>query len=103
MEIDLNKFKLDKNKESLLEDEISYLNTLSQNEIKDLINYCDKQYNYYNAMQNALKLILNSVYGAFGNEFFVCSTKEIAGAITAMGRDIIKYMDHINETYWYDF
>jgi DNA polymerase elongation subunit (family B) len=99
MEIDLNKFKLDKNKEELNINEITYLDTLSQDQIKELINYCDKQYNYFNAMQNALKLILNSVYGAFGNEFFVCSTKEIAGAITAMGRDIIKYMDHINETY----
>lgn len=95
--------KLDRNKKELSEDEIAYLDTLSNDDILLLIDHCSKQYNYYNSMQQGLKLILNSVYGAFGNEFFVCSTKDIAGGITAMCRDIIKFMDTINEKYWFDF
>lgn len=57
---------------------------------------------YYNALQMALKLVLNGSYGAFANAFFVCSNKDIAGAITAMGRELIQYMDTCNEEYWYD-
>ena len=61
-----------------------------------------KQVNYFNAMQMALKLVLNGSYGAFANAFFVCSNKEIAASITAMGREIIQHMDACNEDYWYN-
>lgn len=99
----LEKLNLDRNKDTLSEEEIAFLDTLSDDEVNKLIDECSKQYNYYNAMQQGLKLILNSVYGAFGNEYFVCSTKDIAGGITAMCRDIIKFMDTINETYWFNY
>lgn len=101
--IDLDKFKLDRNKTELSEAEIEYLNTLSDDQIKKLMAFHDKQYNYFNAMQDGKKLSLNSIYGAFGNDFFVCSNKDIAGAITAMGRDAIKYMDTIAEMYCYEY
>lgn len=99
----IENLELDRNKDTLSEAEITFLDSLSDHEVQALINECSKQYNYYNAMQQGLKLILNSVYGAFGNEYFVCSTKDIAGGITAMCRDIIKFMDNINETYWYEY
>lgn len=95
-------FILDRGKDSLHDSEIEYLDTLSDDEIQILITECNKKYNYYNSVQNALKLILNSTYGAFGNKFFVCSTKDIANAITAMCRDTIKLMDKVNENYWYE-
>lgn len=66
--------------------------------IADLQKEADK----YNAMQLALKLVINGTYGAFGNRHFVCSNPQIANAITAMGREIVKYMDEVNEKYWYD-
>ena len=103
MTADMNKLSPDRNKKELTEAEIAYLDKLSEEDIGAFISECNKKANYFNAIQTALKLILNSVYGAFGNEFFVCSTTDIAGAITAMGRDLIKYMDTINETYWYDY
>lgn len=96
-------FVLDRNKEELSTSEIDYLDTLSDDEIKKIIDTLGTKYNYHNAVQTGLKLILNSIYGAFGNEYFVCSTKDIAGAITVMGRDVVKYMDTINESYWYDY
>lgn len=101
--IDLNKFKLDRNKTELGEDEIAYLDTLSDIQIKELLAYHDKQYNYFNAMQDGKKLSLNSIYGALGNSYFVCSNKDIAGAITHMGRDAIKFMDKISEEYAYNY
>jgi DNA polymerase elongation subunit (family B) len=93
--------ELDRSKEGLSNNELEFLDSLSDEEILILINECNTKYNYFNAVQNGLKLILNSVYGAFGNKFFVCSTNDIASAITAMCRDVIKLMDRTNEKYWY--
>lgn len=103
MDINFDIFELDRGKDTLSANEIAYLDTLSISEVESYITICTNKYNYFNAIQTGLKLILNSIYGAFGNEFFVCSTKDIAGAITAMGRDVVKYMDDINEKYWYEF
>jgi len=94
---------LDRSKDGLTPNEVDYLDTLSDEEIQALIGECNRNYNYYNAVQTGLKLILNSIYGAFGNEFFVCSTVDIAGGITAMCRDTIRFMDTLNESYWYDY
>lgn len=103
MDINYDIFVHDRNKDSLTDIELSKLNLMSDDEIKEYIDYCENQYNYYNSMQLGLKLILNSVYGTFGNEYYVCSTADIANAITIMGRDTIKYMDKINEEYWYNY
>lgn len=95
-------FIIDRTKDKLTDDELKYLDSLSDEEVEKIIGECSKQYNYYNAMQLGLKLVLNSVYGAFGNRFFVCSNKDIANAITIMARDTIKLMDKVNEDYWYN-
>lgn len=101
--VNLEGFVLDKSKTELSSDEIALLDRMSKEDIEAMIQEHDKQFNYYKAIEQGLKLALNSIYGAFGNEFFVCSTPDIAGAITIMGRDLIKYMDHINEEYWYSY
>ncbi len=103
MENYLDFFELDRNKEELTASEIEYLDSLSLDEIDNICKQLNDKYNYHNALQTGLKLILNSTYGAFGNEFFVCSNKDIAGAITAMCRDLIKHMDNIHEEYWYEY
>lgn len=100
--IDITVFELNRNKNKLAASEIAILDKLSEDEIKDLIKEHEKNFNYYNALQNGQKLSLNSIYGAFGNPYFVCSTTDISEGITSMGRDLLKYMDTINETYWYD-
>ena len=71
-------------------------------ELKKEIVETKKEVDYFDSMQLALKLVLNGSYGAFANAHFVCSDLAIAGTITAMGRDIIKYMDTCNENYWYN-
>jgi len=101
--MDIVKFDINRKKDVLTDREVNYLDTLTEDQIIESIKYCNKKYQYFNAMQNAMKLCLNSVYGAFGNEFFVCSTIDIAGGVTIMGRDVIKYMDNINENYWYNY
>lgn len=72
------------------------------NELEVKIAELQKEADMYNAMQLALKLVINGTYGAFGNRHFVCSNPQIANAITAMGREIVKYMDEVNDKYWYE-
>lgn len=57
---------------------------------------------YNKAMQLALKTVLNATYGAFANRYFVLSNSKIANAITAMGRDLIRYMVVCSEDYFYN-
>lgn len=61
-----------------------------------------REVEYYNAMQLALKLVLNGSYGAFATPYFILYNNHVAGTITAQGRDLTKKMDSVNEDYWYN-
>jgi DNA polymerase elongation subunit (family B) len=61
-----------------------------------------KEIDYYNALQLALKLVLNGSYGAFATPYFILFNNHVAGTITAQGRDLTKTMDKVNEDYWYN-
>jgi DNA polymerase elongation subunit (family B) len=61
-----------------------------------------KDVEYYNAMQNALKLVLNGSYGAFATSYFILYNNHVAGTITACGRDLTQTMDRVNQDYWYN-
>ena len=61
-----------------------------------------KTVEYYNAMQTALKLVLNGSYGAFATAYFILFNNHVAGTITAQGRDLTQTMDRVNEDYWYN-
>lgn len=41
--------------------------------------------------QNAIKILINSFYGAFGNRYFYFHNNEIAQSITLQGQDLIKF------------
>jgi len=60
-----------------------------------------KEVDYYNALQLALKLVLNGSYGAFATSYFILYNNHVAGTITAQGRDLTRTMDKVNEDYWY--
>lgn len=61
-----------------------------------------KEVDYYNALQLALKLVLNGSYGAFAASYFILFNNYVAGTITAQGRDLTQTMDRVNEDYWYN-
>lgn len=73
-----------------------------EKELENRLKELNIEADYNNAMQLGTKLILNATYGAFGNEYFVLSNQYIAGAITAMGRDLIQYMDDAASRYAHD-
>jgi DNA polymerase elongation subunit (family B) len=70
--------------------------------LKNKANQLKKEVDYYNALQLALKLVLNGSYGAFATSYFILYNNHVAGTITAQGRDLTKTMDTVNEDYWYN-
>lgn len=73
-------------------------------QLKKEIDIKRKEADYYKAMQLALKKTINSAYGALANQHFVCSCNDIAGTITAHGRDVIQYMlNYIEHYFYYDW
>lgn len=64
--------------------------------IKEYENLANKYYNY----EQAVKRILNSIYGAFGNEYFHFFNIDIAESITLQGQDIILYTEKILNEYF---
>lgn len=71
-------------------------------ELKNKATQLKREVDYYNAMQTALKLVLNGSYGAFATPYFVLFNNNVASTITAQGRDLTKTMDKVNEEYWYE-
>lgn len=72
-------------------------------ELKIKANNLKKDVDYYNALQLALKLVLNGSYGAFATHYFILYNNYVAGTITAEGRELTKTMDMDNEEYWYNY
>ena len=58
-----------------------------------------KFYNY----EQAVKLMLNSIYGAFGNPYFYFFNVDIAETITLQGKDAILYTEKLVNQYFKDF
>lgn len=51
----------------------------------------EKEIKRLNLEQNALKILINSFYGAFGNKYFYFHDTDIAQSITLQGQDLIKF------------
>ena len=55
------------------------------------------------AYEQAIKLILNSIYGAFANEYFHFYNIAIAETVTLQGQDAIRYTERLVEKYFGEF
>lgn len=53
--------------------------------------------------EQAIKLTMNSIYGAIGNAWFVCFNPDVAEAVTLQGQDLIKYSEKILDRYFHEF
>lgn len=53
-----------------------------------------------NNKQYALKILMNSIYGAFANHYFFLSDKDIARSITLTGQSVIKHANDIIESFY---
>jgi hypothetical protein len=68
-------------------------------ELDKLKQEAAKFYNY----EQAVKLLLNSVYGAFGNPHFAFYNVDIAETITLQGKDAILYTEAMVNRYFREF
>jgi DNA polymerase elongation subunit (family B) len=76
---------------------------LSPEEVKALIAHYEQLSDKYTAYEQAVKLSLNSIYGAFGNEWFHFFDVNIAESITQQGKNAILYSEVILNKYFNDF
>ena len=60
-------------------------------ELQQINKEASKFYNY----EQAVKLMLNSIYGAFGNPYFYFFNVDIAETITLQGKDAILYTEEL--------
>ena len=65
-------------------------------ELQQINKEASKFYNY----EQAVKLMLNSIYGAFGNPYFYFFNVDIAETITLQGKDAILYTEELLNRYF---
>lgn len=69
------------------------------------IEQLQKEIKTLDLRQNAIKILINAFYGAFGNKYFYFSDLDIAQSITLQGQDLIKFsvkaMNHFFRNKWH--
>jgi DNA polymerase elongation subunit (family B) len=76
---------------------------LTQDEIKILVEHYSTLSAKYTAYEQAVKVTLNSIYGAFGNKWFHFFNIDIAESITLQGQSAILYSEKILNKYFQEF
>lgn len=76
---------------------------LTQDEIKVLVEHYSTLSAKYTAYEQAVKVTLNSIYGAFGNKWFHFFNIDIAESITLQGQSAILYSEKILNKYSQEF
>ena len=79
------------------------IDNLSNEELKQLYKDTEDLINQYYNQEQSVKRILNSIYGAFGNEYFYFFNINIAESITLQGQNAILYTEKMVNLYFTDF
>lgn len=72
-------------------------------ELKNKIHIATERANELKNEEQAIKLTMNSIYGAIGNNWFVCFNPDVAEAVTLQGQDLIKHSEKILDKYFHGF
>jgi DNA polymerase elongation subunit (family B) len=75
------------------------LSTLSEEETKEIKEESLRCY----SNEQAIKLIINSIYGAFANEYFHFYNIAIAETVTLQGQDAIRFTEKMVDKYFKEF
>lgn len=76
---------------------------LTLEEMISLADYYEVESAKFTAYEQAVKVMLNSIYGAFGNKWFHFFNIDIAESITLQGQNAILYSEKILNKYFQDF
>jgi len=79
------------------------LDELTLDELKQKYKDTEDLINQYFNQEQSVKRILNSIYGAFGNEYFYFFNINIAESITLQGQNAILYTEKMVNMYFTDF
>ena len=81
--------------------EIDYMSMGLEELNQKLSEYQKKSSDFYNTEQG-IKLTLNSIYGATGNQYFALFNTDVAESVTLQGQDIWKFAEKIINRYFND-
>lgn len=76
--------------EQILELSENDLNSYSTEELQEFYDICQYNEEFYHTQQVVEKIMINSLYGAVGKEFFPLFNLDMARAITGNGRYLVK-------------
>lgn len=79
------------------------LESLSKAELENLADHYEMMAAKFTAYEQAVKVTLNSIYGAFGNKWFHFFNIDIAESITLQGQNAILYSEQILNKYVQEF
>ena len=79
------------------------IDQLTDADAKLLVDHYEQLSAKYTAYEQAVKLTLNSIYGAFGNKWFHFFNIDIAESITKQGKSAILYSESILNKYVQEF
>lgn len=82
---------------------VKELDNLSREELELKLAEYENMANQYFNYEQSIKKILNSIYGAFGNEHFYFFNINIAESITLQGQHAILYTETMLNKYFNDF
>lgn len=71
--------------------------------VKEEIEKLTSLKNEYKNEEQGIKLTMNSIYGAIGNNYFACFNPDVAEAVTLQGQDLIKYSSMLITRYFHQF
>ena len=81
---------------------MSEYSNLSVEEIKAEISRLEQMSADYKNEEQGIKLTLNSIYGALGNQWFACFNQEVAESVTLQGQDLIKFAEKVINKYFHE-
>jgi DNA polymerase elongation subunit (family B) len=77
--------------------------TATKEEIQAEIERMKNLRNSYMNAEQAIKIFINSVYGATGSPWFAFFNTSVAEAVTLQGQDLIKYSEKVIDRYFLEF
>jgi len=86
-----------------MEDLTKQFDGLTKVQVEEKYKEYQSSYEEYYNYEQAVKRILNSIYGAFGNEYFYFFNLDIAESVTLQGQDAILYTEKMLNIYFNEF
>ena len=82
-------------------EELDY-SSMSLDDLKERLAILQQQSSDFYNTEQGIKLTLNSIYGATGNQYFAMFNPDVAESVTLQGQDIWKFAEKIVNRYFND-